>query len=94
MVDGVLLVIEAEHTYKNAARCHAVTNLHQIGANLLGVVLNAVPSKGYGYYQYYSTQGRSNPNRGKLRLPNWGGRRMSPGGSSRSEKDNKTDPVH
>ena len=61
MVDGVLLVIQSERTYKNAAR-HAVINLQQMGANLLGVVLNAVPSKGYGYYQYYSRQGRPNQN--------------------------------
>ena len=57
-VDGVLLVLEAGHTRREAAR-HAVESLRQVGANLVGVVLNAVPThKGsYYYYSYHETYG-------------------------------------
>jgi succinoglycan biosynthesis transport protein ExoP len=57
-VDGVLLVLEAGKTRRQAAR-HAVESLHQVGANLVGVVLNAVPThKGsYYYYYYHETYG-------------------------------------
>ena len=42
-VDGVLLVLKASHTPRKAAR-QAVESLRQVGANLVGVVLNAVPT--------------------------------------------------
>ena len=58
-VDGVLLVLEAGHTRRKAAR-QAVESLRQVGANLVGVVLNGVPThKGYYYYSYHETYGRS-----------------------------------
>ncbi len=50
-VDGVLLVLEAGRTRQEAAR-RAVENLRQVGANLIGVVLNGVPTRGGGYYYY------------------------------------------
>jgi Mrp family chromosome partitioning ATPase len=55
-VDGVLLVLEAGKTRRQAAR-NAVESLHQVGTNLVGVVLNAVPThKGrYYYYSYHHT---------------------------------------
>lgn len=37
--DGILLIVHASHTPKNLAR-EATENLAEIGANLLGVVLN------------------------------------------------------
>jgi succinoglycan biosynthesis transport protein ExoP len=51
-VDGVLLVLEAGKTQRGAAR-HAVESLRQVGANLVGVVLNAVPTHRGSYYYYY-----------------------------------------
>jgi len=57
-VDGVLLVLEAGHTRREAAR-RAVESLRQVGANLVGVVLNAVPTYNgsYYYYSYHETYG-------------------------------------
>lgn len=51
-VDGVLLVIEAGRTRKSAAR-QALESLRQVGANVLGVVLNGVPQRRSGYAYYY-----------------------------------------
>ena len=58
-VDGVVLVIDAGHTRREAAR-RAIANLQQAGANLLGGVLNRVPRKReeYSYYRYYSAVAR------------------------------------
>ena len=55
-VDGVLLVLEAGKTRRQAAR-HAVESLHQVGASLVGVVLNAVPAHKGSYYYYHETYG-------------------------------------
>ena len=56
-VDGVLLVLEAGHTRRGAAR-QAVESLRKVGANLVGVVLNAVPTySGSYYYSYHETCG-------------------------------------
>jgi non-specific protein-tyrosine kinase len=51
-VDGVLLVVDAGETRREVAR-RAVESLQQVGANLIGVVLNRVPSRRSGYYYYY-----------------------------------------
>ena len=52
-VDGVLLVLKASHTPRKAAR-QAAESLRQVGANLVGAVLNAVPTpRGRYYYGYY-----------------------------------------
>lgn len=53
MADGVLLVVDAGVTRRDAAR-QAVESLRQVGANVIGVVLNRVPSRrgGYNYYYY------------------------------------------
>jgi capsular exopolysaccharide synthesis family protein len=55
-VDGVVLVIKAKQTRRDAAR-QAILVLHQAGANLLGGVLNQVSKKrgGYYYQTYYSS---------------------------------------
>jgi succinoglycan biosynthesis transport protein ExoP len=55
-VDGVLLVLEAGKTRRQAAR-HAMESLRQVGANLVGVVLNAVPTHRGSYYYYHETYG-------------------------------------
>ena len=52
MADGVLLVIAAGRTKRAMAR-RAVKILHQINANILGVVLNNVPIKQGTYYANY-----------------------------------------
>jgi non-specific protein-tyrosine kinase len=51
-VDGVLLVIDAGETRRGIAQ-HAVESLRQVGANVIGVVLNRVPTGKGGYYYYY-----------------------------------------
>jgi capsular exopolysaccharide synthesis family protein len=51
-VDGVLLVIDAGETRREVAR-RAVDNLQQVGAHLIGAVLNRVPTARGGYYHYY-----------------------------------------
>jgi capsular exopolysaccharide synthesis family protein len=51
-VDGVLLVIDAGETRREVAR-RAVDNLRQVGAHMIGVVLNRVPTHRGGYYYYY-----------------------------------------
>ena len=51
-VDGVLLVVQAGATRRGVAQ-RAVENLRQVGANVIGAVLNAVPSGRGGYYSYY-----------------------------------------
>jgi non-specific protein-tyrosine kinase len=51
-VDGVLLVVDAGETRRGIAQ-HAVESLRQVGANVIGVVLNRVPTSKAGYYYYY-----------------------------------------
>lgn len=51
-VDGVLLVFEAGETRQAAAQ-QALTNLYNVGANLIGAVLNSVPKHVMGSYYYY-----------------------------------------
>jgi succinoglycan biosynthesis transport protein ExoP len=50
-VDGVLLVVQAGLTPRASAR-RAADSLRQVGANLIGVVLNAVSPDQGGYYDY------------------------------------------
>ena len=72
-IDGVLLVLEAGKTRRESAR-HVVESLRQVGANLVGVVLNAVPHPQGSYYYYsydeYYEDGSGNrkPRRQKGRL--------------------------
>lgn len=51
-VDGVLLVVEAGATRRPAFQ-QAVEALQRLGANIIGVVINAVPTRRRGYYYYY-----------------------------------------
>jgi succinoglycan biosynthesis transport protein ExoP len=56
--DGVLLVAESGRT-RRAAVQQSAQRLRQLGANIVGVVLNFVPAqhpKGYYYYRYYQSQ--------------------------------------
>ena len=57
-VDGVLVVIRVGNT-KTAAAQQTVNQLHRLNANVLGVVLNQVPTRGSRYYysnRYYAYQ--------------------------------------
>ena len=55
-IDQILLVVKAGHTDKKAFY-HTVTNLRNINAPLVGVVMNAVTNKtSYGSYYYYYHQ--------------------------------------
>jgi non-specific protein-tyrosine kinase len=69
-VDGVLLVLEAGRTRQEVAR-RAVENLRQVGANLIGVVLNGVPARRGDYY-YYEYNGDGSGRR-ERRLRRWKG---------------------
>jgi capsular exopolysaccharide synthesis family protein len=70
-VDGVLLVLEAGHTRREVAR-HAVESLRQVGANLVGVVLNAVPThNGSDYYHYPEEYDGDGDGRRKHRRRRW-----------------------
>ena len=51
-VDGSVLVIDAGETRRPAA-VRAVERLHDVGANVLGVVLNRLAPSSDGYYYYY-----------------------------------------
>ncbi len=71
-VDGVLLVLAAGNTSTTAAQ-QALANLQHVGANMVGVVLNAVSTQigPYNYYQEVSTpdsdgHGSRQYRRGKL----------------------------
>jgi capsular exopolysaccharide synthesis family protein len=58
--DGVLVVAEAGRTRRAAIR-QVAANLRQVGANILGAVLNRVPPREVGLYGYYyetSSNGR------------------------------------
>ena len=52
IADGVLLVVNAGKTRREMAR-EAVERLRQVGANVIGVVLNRVPTRRGRYYYYY-----------------------------------------
>jgi capsular exopolysaccharide synthesis family protein len=62
-VDGVVLVVEAGRTRRDAAQ-RAIASLQQAGANLLGGLLNRVSSKRGGYYYYYHHYYPSNSRNG------------------------------
>ena len=57
-VDGVIVIVRLGET-KLAALDRAVEQLQQVGANILGIVLNAVDDKSHhyyynkGYYRYH-----------------------------------------
>jgi capsular exopolysaccharide synthesis family protein len=66
--DGVLLVIDARKTRQDAAQ-HAVQGLRQVGANVFGVVLNAVPVRRGSYYYsyiYHRSKGQKHLRRPRL----------------------------
>jgi len=76
-VDGVLLVLEAGHTRRQAAR-QAVESLRRVGASLVGVVLNAVPThSGSYYYPYHETYGDGSGKRKHRRRRLFGRRRKA-----------------
>ena len=54
--DGVLLVVEVGRTSRDLAR-RAMTALRQVNARVIGVLLNRMPTRGSGYYYYYSHDG-------------------------------------
>jgi len=55
--DGVLLVLRSGHTPSQAVR-DAIERLHQVGANLMGVVLNGVSRQRDTYYKYYGYENK------------------------------------
>ena len=74
LVDGVLMVVDANRTGRDTVKRGAETLL-QANPSTVGMVLNKVSSRGNGYYYYYSqycyysqngTGGRSNGKHGRL----------------------------
>lgn len=64
-VDGVVLVVRGQETQRNVAQ-NAILRLKQVGANILGTVLNDVDLRSgdyyyyrRGYYAYYKEEGNS-----------------------------------
>ena len=53
-VDGVIFVVESGATRLQSAQ-QAISNLRQVGANIVGAVLNSVPPK-LSPYNYYQTE--------------------------------------
>jgi Mrp family chromosome partitioning ATPase len=53
-LDGVLLVVDAGSTRRDAAR-HSKESLDSVGAHLLGVAINRLSASSGGYY-YYSSE--------------------------------------
>ncbi len=51
-VDGVLLVLDAGKTRREAA-LHALAGLRQVQARVVGAVINRIPTRGRGSYYYY-----------------------------------------
>jgi capsular exopolysaccharide synthesis family protein len=51
-VDGVIIIVRPGVT-KLSAAIHTADQLKQVGANILGIVLNDVENKGIRYYPYY-----------------------------------------
>ncbi len=87
-VDGVLVVLKPDKTMRDSLAA-AVRQLGDVGANVLGAVLNDVDLSrrgyGYGYYYYYGKDGdyRSPPEGGSSGNGHAGGR----GSSSRGRDD-------
>jgi non-specific protein-tyrosine kinase len=52
IADGVLLVVEAGRTRRDAA-AKAAETLRTVKARLIGVLINRAPTRGAGYYYYY-----------------------------------------
>ncbi len=86
--DGVLMVVNTGRT-RRAAVQQAAEGLTQVGANLMGGVLNMVETRGgrssyyqYSYYysHYYGDQGRDRRRGLASRLRRWA-RRLRPGGT-------------
>jgi capsular exopolysaccharide synthesis family protein len=71
-VDGVVLIVRMQKSQREAVR-RAVGQLRQVGARVLGAVVNAVTQKqgryygGYGYY-YYSYYGAESARNGRSRV--------------------------
>lgn len=58
IVDGTILVIDAQHTNRNQA-IKAVNMMKQVETRILGTVLNRIDRKASGSYYYYYHQGAS-----------------------------------
>jgi len=68
IVDGVLLVVRAGRTSAREAR-EAVERLKGVGANVIGVVLNAATSDLTSYYRYYGKYHRDSQQSGMNASP-------------------------
>jgi succinoglycan biosynthesis transport protein ExoP len=91
--DGALLVVNTGET-RRAALQQAVEGLTKVGANIVGGVLNMVPTrKGDGYYfqhHYYYVEYRQEEERPGIRGRARRSRRMEPGSRSR---EGRIEPV-
>ena len=58
-IDGILLVVQVGQTH-NSAITQAVDNLRQVGANIVGLVVNGIKFSGSRYSYYYRSRYYSN----------------------------------
>jgi non-specific protein-tyrosine kinase len=78
LVDGVILVVRAGQTRQRAVQ-QAVKSLRQAGAQLIGIVLNAVPHTTDGYNSYYRYEREDNKSSGSnLRVSQEGEAKNAP----------------
>lgn len=93
-VDGVLLVVEAGKTRQHEVR-QSVESLRRVGANVIGVVLNAVPTSRGPYSHYHQTyskrpERRNGRGRERQKEPSVSSsRKVSPNSSSPSVRKPK-----
>ena len=89
-VDGVVLIVRMQKSQREAVR-RAVAQLRQVGARVLGAVVNAVTQRqgryyggyGYYYYSYYGSEaGRNGRSRVLDRLRELAGMRSGSNGST------------
>jgi len=72
-LDGVVLVVEAGVTRRELAQ-RALESLQQVGATVLGAVLNRLPAREGAYYHEYYEAEEPSPTEGKTASPiAWGG---------------------
>ena len=65
MVEGAILVVKGGFTPRELAR-QAQLHVRDVGAHLIGVVLNDVDIRHNGYYKSYYRYGRNGGNNGQV----------------------------
>lgn len=85
-VDGVILVVESGRT-REQALTQSFDEMRKVGANVLGVALNRLDSRGGGYYYYYYYEDEKSGQRKRATRPGTVSR-----GASRRPWQRRTEP--